>query len=244
MTNYKFEIRYDGTRYYGWEHQPKLDTVQGKLEAVLEKLDGGPVEVIGAGRTDAGVHAKGMVANAKLRTDPDPDTLRDYMNRYLPEDICVTDARAASELFHARYKAVGKLYTYTFWIGPLKPVFDRKFVTVLDKEPDLPAMREAAAYLIGTHDYTSFCGNPRYKRSCVRTVDSIEIVRRKSYLYLNFHGSGFLQNMVRIMTGTLLQAGNGEIEPAYVKEILEGRNRYLAGPMAPAQGLCLMKVDY
>ena len=244
MPNFKFEISYDGTRYYGWERQPDRDTIQGKLENVLSIMTDSKVEVIGAGRTDAGVHARKMTANAVLETSMSPDEIRDYMNQYLPDDICVNKAVRASERFHARYNALGKLYTYTCYVGNTKPVFDRKYVYVLDFDPDIEEMKKAAEILIGTHDFKAFCANPRMKKSTVRFVDSIELVRKKDHLYLNFHGTGFLQNMVRIMTGTLLEVGAGRMSPERVREILEGLDRKEAGPTAPAKGLCLMKVDY
>lgn len=244
MANYKFEISYDGSRYYGWEHQPGKDTVQGKLEAVLERMTGSSVELIGAGRTDAGVHARAMVANAVFETGLEPAEIRKYMNRYLPDDISVNSVGIASDRFHARYKAVGKLYTYTCYAGETKPVFNRKYVTVLDFIPDIDEMRRAAAYLTGEHDFRAFCSNPNMKKSTVRIVDSIEIVKRKDYIYFNFHGTGFLQNMVRILTGTLLEVGAGRLSPEDVGKILESRDRKLAGPTAPAQGLCLIQVDY
>ena len=244
MQNYKFDISYDGTRYYGWERQPGKDTIQGKLENVLSRLEGRDVEVTGAGRTDAGVHARAMVANARLETNLGPDEIKDYMNRYLPEDICIRKLSPASDRFHARYNALGKLYTYTCYIGREKPVFNRKYVYVLDFVPDADAMREAASYLEGTHDYKAYCSNPKMKKSTVRCVDRIEIVNKRDYLYLNFHGNGFLQNMVRIMTGTLLEVGAGKMQPFQVKEILESLDRRNAGPTAPAHGLSLVRVDY
>ena len=242
--NYKMIISYDGGRYYGWERQPGKDTIQGKLEHVLSEMCGEKTEVIGAGRTDGGVHALAMTANAYMESDRSPEEIRDYMNHYLPQDISVREVRIASDRFHARYKAVGKLYRNTCYAGSGKPVFDRKYVTILDFEPDVEAMREAASYLIGQHDFKSFCGNPRMKKSTVRIVDRIDIRRRGGYLYLEYHGTGFLQYMVRIMTGTLLQVGRGVIRPEEVKEILEAKSRPLAGPTAPAQGLSLVRVDY
>ena len=242
--NHKLEICYDGSRYSGWERQPGRETIQGKLEAVLSRMAGTAVEVIGAGRTDAGVHAKAMIANAHFDTDLSCDEIRIYLNRYLPDDISVTSVSIASERFHARYKAVGKLYTYTCYIGDAKPVFTRRYVTVLERVPDVDAMRKAAAILVGEHDFKAFCSNPNMKKSTVRTVDSIEIVRSRNRLYFNFHGNGFLQNMVRILTGTLLEVGFGRMEPEAVRFILESRDRKLAGPTAPSQGLCLMKVEY
>lgn len=244
MANYRFEISYDGTRYYGWERQPGKDTIQGKLEAVLSRMTDSEAEIIGAGRTDAGVHAKAMIANAHLDTALSTGEILAYMNRYLPDDIAVNRVSVASDRFHARYNAAGKLYTYTCYVGASKPVFNRKYVTVLEDLPDIEAMQKAAAFLVGEHDFKAFCSNPKMKKSTVRTVDSLEITKRKDFLYINVHGDGFLQNMVRIITGTLLEVGFGRMEPDQVKEILEGKDRRLAGPTAPPQGLCLMKVDY
>ena len=154
MKNYKMIITYDGTRYYGWEHQPTTDmTIQGKLESVLSAMTGTEVEVIGAGRTDAGVHAKGMVANAHMETKMKEDDICDYMNRYLPEDICVQEVRIASDRFHSRYNAQGKTYCYTCYVGDKKPVFNRKYVNIIDGKLDVEAMKKAADILTGEHDY-------------------------------------------------------------------------------------------
>ena len=262
--NYKLTISYDGSRYYGWEHQKSTAmTIQGKLEAVLTAMLAGgvpeesapadhaaaqfasaAVDVIGAGRTDAGVHAKAMTASVQLDTPLSEAEIRDYLNRYLPDDIGVTDVRAAGDRFHARYSAVGKTYCYSCWIGENKPVFERKYLLVLEKTPDLARMQEAAALLTGTHDYKSFCGNPRMKKSTVRTVDSIEIRKQGPYLRFYYHGNGFLQHMVRIMTGTLLEVGLGKREPGEIPAILAAEDRTAAGWTAPAQGLCLLSVEY
>ena len=242
--NYKLTVAYDGTRFFGWERQPDADTIQGKLESVLSELTGAPVEVIGAGRTDAGVHARAMTASAVLDTDRSPEEIRDYMNRYLPDAIAVREVKPCAQRFHARYNALGKTYRYTCFDGPVKPVFDRRYVTVLDYRPDVERMRRAAAYLEGEHDFASFCGNPRMKKSTVRTVDAIRIQRQRDRVIFTFHGSGFLQNMVRILVGTLLEVGRGYWEPEHVQEILAARDRKQAGPTAPPEGLCLMKVDY
>ena len=242
--NYKLTLLYDGTRYFGWERQPDKDTIQGRIENVLSRMCGEPVEVIGAGRTDAGVHARAMTANVHLKTDQTPEEIREYMNRYLPDDIAVREVREASERFHARYKAVGKHYRYTCYCGPLKPVFQRKYVTVLSEWPDIDKMKEAASFLTGKHDYKSFCGNPRMKKSTVRIVEKIDITRKGSFLYFDYYGTGFLQYMIRIMTGTLLEVGQGKRMPEQMAEILEQKNRRLAGPTAPAGGLCLMRVEY
>lgn len=242
--NFKLTISYDGTRYHGWEKKRNLDTVQGKLEGVLERASGHEVKLIGAGRTDAGVHARAMTANVHMDGSFTEKELKNYMNRYLPEDICVTEVKEASGRFHARYNATGKRYRYTFYDGEARPVFDRRYVTVVKDHPDVDAMKKAAAFLEGTHDYKSFCGNPKMKKSTVRTVDSIKISRRDDRIYLDFHGDGFLQNMVRIMAGTLLEVGLGRLTPEQIPAILAACDRQCAGPTAPPGGLCLMEVDY
>ena len=243
--NYKLLLAYDGSRYYGWEHQPNTDlTIQGKLEAVLSRMAGCDVEVIGAGRTDAGVHAKGMVANVHLDVDMPEKEILSYLNHYLPDDICVRECRVCSDRFHARYNALGKTYCYTCYVGDQKPVFNRKYVYPLEQIPDLSRMKAAAEFLMGEHDFASFCGNPKMKKSTVREVDEIDISRKGSYLNLTFHGTGFLQYMVRILTGTLLEVGFGTREPGSIPDLLEAKERSLAGFTAPAKGLCLMKVDY
>lgn len=244
MANYKMIIEYDGTRYSGWQRQPEQTTIQGKLESVLSLMCGREVEVIGAGRTDGGVHAKGMAANAVLETDKNCEEIRDYLNRYLPDDIAVREVREASVRFHARYNAIGKTYCYTCYDGAVKPVFDRKYYTRLEEKPDVELMRQAAELLKGEHDFRNFCVNPRMKKSTVRCVDRIEIEREGGYLRFTFHGTGFLQNMVRIMVGTLLEVGCGRMTVEQVAAVLENPHRQKAGPTAPAQGLCLMSVDY
>ena len=242
--NYKLTLAYDGTRFYGWERQPGRDTIQGKLESVLSELTGRPVDVIGAGRPAAGVHARAMTASVVLDTDRTPEEIRDYLNRYLPDAIAVREVKPCAARFHARYNALGKTYRYTCFDGPVKPVFDRRYVTLLDYVPDVERMRSAAAYLQGEHDFASFCGNPYMKKSTVRMVDAIEIERRRDRVIFTFHGSGFLQNMVRILVGTLLEVGRGYWEPEHMAEILAAKDRKQAGPTAPPEGLCLMKVDY
>ena len=244
-NNYRLTIQYDGTRYFGWEHQPNTDmTIQGKIEAVLSRMTKEDVEVLGAGRTDAGVHAKGMVANCFLNTDLTETEIRNYLNTYLPEDICVTDVTLAGPRFHARYNAIGKTYCYTCYIGENKPVFNRKYVYALEGRPNVDYMKSAAAYLIGEHDFAAFCSNPKMKKSTVRNVDKIDIAADGDYLTFTFHGTGFLQHMVRILVGTLLEVGFKKRTPESILKLLEEKDRKAAGPTAPACGLCMMKVDY
>lgn len=238
-------ISYDGTRYYGWEHQPNTDmTIQGKLENVISKMVGKDIEVIGCGRTDAGVHAKAMVCNAFVDTDLSEEEIMDYINKYLPDDIGVNKVIFASDRFHSRYNATGKTYCYTCYYGKTKPIFDRKYVYVLDKKPDIDAMKKAASYLQGEHDFASFCSNPKMKKSTVRNVDSIKIEDKNGYIRLYFHGTGFLQHMVRILTGTLLEVGYNKRSPENMLELIADKDRKKAGETAPACGLCMMEVDY
>ncbi|MBQ9393704.1 MAG: tRNA pseudouridine(38-40) synthase TruA [Oscillospiraceae bacterium] len=242
--NYKLTLAYDGTRFFGWERQPGRDTVQGKLESVLTEMTGGAVEVIGAGRTDAGVHARAMVASAVLDTALSPEEIRDYLNRYLPDAIAVREVKPCAPQFHARYKAKGKTYRYTYFDGPVRPVFDRRYVALSPVTLDAGRMQQAADMLVGEHDFAAFCGNPHMKKSTVRTVDGISVERRRDRVIITVHGDGFLQNMVRIIAGTLYEIGRGFWEPERAAEILAGRDRKAAGPTAPPEGLCLMKVDY
>lgn len=243
--NLKLTIQYDGTRYDGWQRQGNTgNTIQGKLEGVLSRMAGEAVEIHGAGRTDAGVHAQGQVASVRLPGTWEPGAVRAYLNRYLPEDIAVIGVEPAGERFHARLNAVGKTYRYAIRLGDAPDVFRRKYQLRVEETLDLAAMERAAAALTGRHDYRSFCSNRRFKKSTVRTVDAIRIVRRGDDLDLTFHGDGFLYHMVRILTGTLLEVGTGKRAPEEMAAILAARDRSAAGPTAPPQGLTLVEVEY
>ena len=242
--NIALKIMYNGSAYHGWQVQKNAVTVAETLEKALSTIVCHPVKCTGAGRTDAGVHARAMVASVRLDVKESCEEIRDYMNRYLPDAIAVREVKEAGERFHARYNAIGKTYRYTCFVGDVKPVFDRRYVTMLDYKVDVEKMRQAAAILSGEHDFRSFCGNPRMKKSTVRMVDSITIEQNKDRIHFTFHGTGFLQNMVRILVGTMLEVGRGYWDVDYVQTILDAKDRKLAGPTAPPEGLCLMKVDY
>lgn len=245
MKNYRFIIQYDGTRYKGWQKQGNTDeTIQGKLEAVLGRLAGEPVEVHGSGRTDAGVHALGQVANAHLETALTQTELRDYLNQYLPEDIAVLEVQEVSPRFHSRLNAAAKTYRYRIHTGPVPDVFSRRYVCPVAGTLDVTAMREAAGQLVGTHDFTSFCGNRRFKKSPVRTITEIRIEIRKDELDIWYTGDGFLQNMVRILTGTLVEVGQGRRPADSMAQALAAKNRDAAGITMPARGLALIHVFY
>lgn len=243
--NFKLLIQYDGSRYEGWQRQQRTDnTIQGKMESVLSRLEGKNVEIQGAGRTDAGVHAAGQVANVDLKKQITERELVDYMNRYLPEDIAVVQAEQVPQRFHSRLNAVGKVYAYRIGTGEQKNVFERKYIYDYGAQPDVEAMRMAAKYLVGEHDFKSFCANKRMKKSTVRTIYDIRIEKKYGEVCIFYHGNGFLHHMVRILTGTLLEVGEGKRTPDAVKEILEAKDRERAGFTAPAKGLILLEVEY
>lgn len=243
--NVKLTIQYDGTRYDGWQRQGNTDnTLQGRLEGVLSRMVGKPVEIQGAGRTDAGVHARGQVASVHLPEGYTPQEVQDYLNRYLPEDVAVVEVVEVGERFHARLSATGKEYRYHIRMGSVPDVFARKYQYRVEEPLDLAAMERAAGYLTGKHDFRSFCGNRRFKKSTVREVFHIGVEVCGSDLTLVYRGDGFLYNMVRILTGTLLEVGLGQRTPESMVDILEARERTAAGKTAPAQGLVLQEVYY
>ena len=248
MANFCLTIQYDGTRYNGWQKQGNTEnTIQGKLEAILEHLYGEPIDLNGSGRTDAGVHAMCQIANfriPRLISRYSCQELREYFNQYLPLDIRVLDVEPAPERFHARLNAVGKIYEYRIDCGAVAHVFESRYLTRIEEPLNLDRMREAAALLTGTQDFRSFCDNRQLKKSSVRTIYSITIEESDGILRIRYHGDGFLYHMVRILTGTLLEVGTGDILPSQIPAILEEKDRSAAGPAAPAQGLFLMEVLY
>ncbi len=273
--NYKMIIQYEGTRYDGWQKQGNTEnTIQGKLEKVLERMAGFPVEVHGSGRTDAGVHAAGQVANFHLPDGWKPDMavknesvaggkqhgnlesagknktvsewIRAYLNQYLPDDIAITELTPVPERFHSRLSAVKKIYTYRIETGEKRDVFSRRICYGLGQALDVKKMQTAADLLCGTHDYKSFCGNKKMKKSTVRTIFRITVEQDagSGLVKLEFEGNGFLQNMVRILTGTLIEVGLGKRDAGSMPEILAALDRQAAGYTAPAEGLCLQQVFY
>lgn len=246
MKNYKMTVAYDGTRYKGWQVLRDTDaTIQGKLQKVLESLAGHPVEVIGSGRTDAGVHAREQVANFHMEWEGKPSDLREAINGFLPEDIAVNTLEEVDDRFHSRFCATSKTYRYRIHTDLASNVFERKYVYHYTDMPlDVEAMKRAAQRLVGTHDFASFCGNRRMKKSTVRTILSIDVTQRGGEVWMDYTGDGFLQNMVRIMTGTLIEVGTHRREAESVEDILAARDRSAAGYTAPPQGLTLMKVNY
>ena len=244
MRNLRLDICYDGTRYRGWQRLPgKEDTIQGKLETALSRILGEPIEISGSGRTDAGVHAKGQVANFHCESRMPAGEILANLRKYLPEDIGIYSCKDVSARFHARLNAKEKTYEYRIWNSEQPCVFQRRFVTVMPGKLDLAAMQQAAELLCGEHDFSAFCGNAKMKKSTVRYIRTIEILPRGEELRLRFTGNGFLHNMVRILVGTLVEVGRGERMPETIPELFGGK-RAEAGFLAPAQGLCLEEVLY
>lgn len=242
--NYRLTLAYDGTRYRGWQRLPGTElTVQGRVEAALTDIFGRPMEVDGSGRTDAGVHAAGQVASFRAPALPLP-TLLARLRHLLPEDIGVLEVDYAPERFHARLSALEKTYVYRVWNSELPDVFGRRFRTPVPQRLDLAAMEAAAARLLGTHDFMAFCANKHMKKSSVRSLRRLKLVREGEELRFELTADGFLYNMVRIIVGTLLEVGLGRRSPDSIPVLLDSRNRALAGETAPARGLCLMEVRY
>ena len=244
MRNLRLDICYDGTRYRGWQRLPgRDDTLQGKLEECLSRILGEKIEISGSGRTDAGVHAKHQIANFHCESTLPAQDILEQLRRYLPEDIGIHSCKDASPRFHARLNAKEKTYLYRIWNSHNPCVFDRRYVAVMPEELDINAMKAAAGYLCGEHDYSAFCGNAKINKSTVRFIRSIDIQRTGEEIHLTFTGNGFLHNMVRILVGTLVEVGRGERSPESIPELF-GNKRAEAGFLAPAKGLCLEEVMY
>jgi len=244
MKNYRITVQYDGTKYNGWQRQGNTkNTIQERFENVLSRMCGRDVEIFASGRTDAGVHAFEQSANFKCETPLSCGEIKEYLNSYLPEDILVTSISEADERFHSRLNAISKTYEYT--IATEKPdVFIRKYVYRTDKKPDIEKMSKAAELLVGTHDFKGFSSLGKTKKSTVRTVNYINIEEDGKLIRIRINGNGFLYNMVRIISGTLLGIGCGELEESIINEIFEEKVRERAGMTLPASGLRLIKVYY
>lgn len=245
MRNLKLVIEYDGTRYKGWQKQKdNVSTIQDKIEKVLSKMTNEEVQVVGCGRTDTGVHAINYVANFHTHSTFTNKDILNYFYEYLPEDIVVKSVTDAHERFHARYNAKAKTYVYTINNGKCRNVFDRKYAFHTDESLNLNAMEAAADVLVGTHDFQSFTSLKAGSKSTVRTINYIDIIKDGDIIKIEVNGDGFLMNMVRIIAGTLLEVGRGNLKASDVAKILEQKKRAEAGPMAQAKGLCLKEVEY
>ena len=245
MPNYKLTIQYDGGRYKGWQRLGQgEDTIQGRIEKVLSNMIEQPVEIIGASRTDAGVHALAQVANVKLQHDIPPHKLKNILNHNLPPDISVTDAEQVDAAFHARFAAKDKTYLYKIWNGEYSHPFMRKYSMHIKKKLNVQEMRKAARHFVGKHDFTAYTNAKSNKKKTVRHVYSLEISESEGFIDIRVRGNGFLYNMVRKIVGTLIEVGMGEKQADEVPEIILSKERVRTGRMAEAQGLYLETITY
>ncbi|MFN7251396.1 MAG: tRNA pseudouridine(38-40) synthase TruA [Anaerobacillus sp.] len=245
MNNYKLTIQYDGGRYKGWQRLGNGEnTIQGKIEAVLTELAGRPIEIIGCSRTDAGVHAYAQIANVKLNVKLSEAEIKNYLNKYLPQDISVTEVALVPERFHARYNAKDKTYLYKIWNEDYTNPFMRKYSMHVEKKLDITNMKKAAQAFIGEHDFTAYSNAKSKKKTMVREIHALEIEERSGFIYIRVSGNGFLYNMVRKMVGTLIEVGLGQIEAEMIPTILASKERNQTGLIAEPAGLHLEGINF
>lgn len=249
MRNIRMTIQYDGSRYKGWQKQnikgTSVSTIQDKIEKVLSKMTGEEIQVIGCGRTDTGVHADKYTANFKTNSEKKIPEMLKYLREFLPEDISVTSLREVSDRFHSRLNAISKTYVYTIDNNKFANVFLKKYAYHVEGQLDIEKMKEASKYLLGTHDFKGFSAvKDKSKKSTIRTINYINITEKDNIIKIEYNGNGFLLNMVRILSGTLIKVAKGEIQPIKIKELLESKNRSELAEKAPAKGLCMKEVNY
>lgn len=244
MKRIKLTIAYDGTNYCGWQIQPNGITIEEVINKALSKLTGEDITVIGASRTDSGVHAMGNVAVFDTDTTIPPDRIAVSLNQRLPEDIVIVHSEEVPADFHPRYCDCSKTYEYHI-INTRIPVPTKRLTNYfVSYKLNIENMKKAASYLVGEHDFVSFCNVRTDVENTVRTITALDILTNGSEITIRITGNGFLYNMVRIIVGTLIRVGRGFYEPEKVKEILEAKDRKAAGVTAPAHGLMLMEIHY
>jgi len=246
MRNIRIIIEYDGTNYNGWQMQKNAPSVQEEIQKAIRKITGEDVNLIGAGRTDAGVHAKGQTANFITKSRIPGEKFAWALNSVLREDIVIKESKEVPLDFHSRYDAKSKIYSYTIHKGLFPPAIMRNYVYHVNygSKIDMEKMRKAAEYLTGTHDFKAFMAAGSKVVNTVRTIYSIKIEENGEYIKIYYHGNGFLYNMVRILTGTILYASIGKLNVDDIPDIIEKGERELAGITVPAHGLCLENVYY
>ncbi len=244
MRNLKLTVAYDGTGFHGWQIQPGLPTIQGELQQALRKLFNHDVSITGSGRTDAGVHAHGQVANVGTIRAMDTDAVLRGINALLPAAIRVNSVEEVTLEFHARRSARAKTYEYHIWRHPIVSPFHCRYVYAFRHALDEEAVDRGTASFVGTHDFTSFCATATEIEDRTRTIFDASWNRSEREWIFRIRGSGFLQYMVRTIVGTLLEIGQGRIRPENLTAIFEAKDRRLAGPSLPAHGLHLIDVEY
>ena len=243
LRNVKLTVEYDGTAYHGWQRQADAPTIQQALEEGIASIVGHEVTLYGSGRTDAGVHAIGQVANFHTNSAIPTDRLHHAINTAIPRDIAVVRADDVPDGFHARYSARSKTYRYSICCRPVRPAVGARDMHWVRSQLDVGAMQDGAARLVGEHDFAAF-QTASDVANTVRTVSRADFVGAGESLYFTVSANGFLYNMVRAMVGTLIEIGLGKREPADIERLLACGDRTQAGPTAPARGLCLMRVEY
>ena len=244
VRNIKLTIVYDGSEYHGWQIQPGKKTIQGILTEAVEGLIGREVKITGASRTDAGVSALGQVALMQIESAIPTENLAKAITDRLPADIAVAEAAEAAPDFDVISDVKSKLYRYTIFTGTLRPVLQVRHCWHLPAKLDVAAMAKGAKLFIGKKDFKSFASAADKREDSVRTIFRCGVVRENSWVYIDVEGDGFLYNMVRNIVGTLVEVGIGRLDPEKISQILEAKDRKAAGPIAPAQGLCLMWIKY
>ncbi len=244
MRNLKFTMSYDGTDYHGFQIQKNEVTIEGVLKDAVYKLTGETVDIIGCGRTDAGVHAIKYTFNFKTESAIPCDKFPIALNTVTPDDITILSCEEAEESFHSRFCAKNKTYRYIILNSKFKNPFANRFAYHYKHKLNIDKMIIAKKYIEGTHDFKCFMAQGSVVRDTVRTVFNIDIKQDEEKIIIDVCGNGFLYNMVRIIVGTLISAGNGKIQPEEVKNIIDGKNRESAGMTVPANGLYLKEVVY
>ena len=244
MRNIKLTIEYDGREYHGWQKQPNRLNIQGEIEQAIENITGEKVELIGSGRTDAGVHAFGQVANFKMNSNFPIEKIPIAINSQLKRSIRIQRAEEVEESFHSRYNCHKKTYAYIIDNSKNGSAIYRNLTYHVSQLLDVEAMKQGAKYLIGEHDFASFKSSGTSSKSSVRIIYDIQILKEQERVVIQITGNGFLYNMVRIISGTLLEIGMGQIPPEEMKFILQAKDRQRAGKTLPAHGLYLMHVDF
>lgn len=244
MKRVMLTVAYDGTAYHGWQIQPNGETIEGILNRCLSETLGEKIEVIGASRTDSGVHAMGNIAVFDTDSPIPADKISYALNQRLPEDIKIQKSEEVASDFHPRHCESRKTYEYRIYCAPFPMPVKRLYAHYTYIPMDVERMRRGASYLVGKHDFKSFCSAEAQVETTVRQVDSVEVVQEGQEIVIRVAGRGFLYNMVRIIAGTLMEVGRGHIAPEEVKTILEAKDRQAAGPTAPACGLTLMKYEF
>lgn len=241
---YLLLIEYEGTAYHGWQMQTNALSIQEVLEKFLSRILNTPTTLLSSGRTDAGVHAEGMPAHFVADTKMSVSEMQLALNSLLPHDISIKEVREVPMEFNARGSAKSKLYRYTILNRGYPSALNFRRSWFIPHELDVAAMQRASRYLLGKHDFTSFRAGNCNAKSPVRTMNRVETIQKNDFLLLEFESKGFLKHMVRNLVGTLVYVGKKKYPPEQVKTILEARDRKVAGPTAPAHGLCLIRVDY